>query len=366
MAVRLGELLTQNNLLTKSQLEEALKAQVLFGGKLGTILIEMGLITENALVDLLSSLLKLPCAHPGDLLNIPPDVIKIITPDIAEQYQAVPMAIHGRKLTLAMANPQDLKAIDDISFRTGYIVRPVLGLEVRLVFALERYYDIKRPMRYIPPPKQVFHVLDRLEKLSAEENDSPPNPVSEQSHVFPEQGPSMSPTGGDIEELENEEVALEDTARALTEVRTRDDIADAAIRYLAAHFKRTALFMVVGSQVTGWRSALNGLPVASLDNFQRPAVEPSILKTCIDSQNYYLGPLPAEGANLALLAPLGKPVPATVLLLPLVMMERVVALIYLDDPEIDLHQALPTLQDLSAKIVLGFELLILHSKILRI
>jgi len=75
MAVRLGELLTQNNLLTKAQLEEALKAQVLFGGKLGTILIEMGLITENALVDLLSSLLKLPCAHPGDLLNIPPHVI---------------------------------------------------------------------------------------------------------------------------------------------------------------------------------------------------------------------------------------------------------------------------------------------------
>ncbi|HKL25945.1 MAG TPA: hypothetical protein VJ910_06935, partial [Desulfuromonadales bacterium] len=162
MAVRLGELLIHNKLLSKEQLEEALQAQVIFGGKLGTILIEMGLISETILAQALSKLLKIPCAKPGELQNIPDNVIRILSPELAEKYQAVPMTLKGRNLTLVMANPHDLQAVDDIAFRTGYIVRPVLGLEVRLVLALEKYYNIKRTIRYIAPPKQVRQELDQL------------------------------------------------------------------------------------------------------------------------------------------------------------------------------------------------------------
>lgn len=153
MTIKLGEFLVKKNLLSKAQLEEALQGQVIFGGKLGTILIEMGLISEEALADILSQQLSIPCARPGDLQNIPPQVIATIGRDLAEKHKAVPVALNGRKLTLAMAEPHNLKAIDEISFRTGYIIRPILALEVRLVFALETYYDVKRTMRYIAPPK---------------------------------------------------------------------------------------------------------------------------------------------------------------------------------------------------------------------
>ncbi len=162
MAVRLGELLINKNLLTQAQLEEALQAQVIFGGKLGTVLIEMGLITEDYLAEILAQLLAIPCVKPGQLQSIPEDVIKIISPSLAEKNMAVPVAVKGKKLTLAMADPRNLKAIDDISFRTGYIIQPVLALEVRLVFALEKYYDVKRTMRYIAPPKQVRDELNQL------------------------------------------------------------------------------------------------------------------------------------------------------------------------------------------------------------
>ena len=80
---------------------------------------------------------------------------------MAEKHRVVPVAVTGKKLTHAMADPHDLKSVYDISFRTGYIIQPILALEVRLVFALERYYDVKRTMRYIAPPKQVRDELDK-------------------------------------------------------------------------------------------------------------------------------------------------------------------------------------------------------------
>ncbi len=388
MAIRLGELLIHNKLLTQEQLDEALQAQVIFGGKLGTILIEMGMISETLLAKALSKLMKIPCVKPGELQNIPADIIGILNADLAEKYQAIPMALSGKNLTLAMASPHDLKAIDDISFRTGYIVRPVLGLEVRLVHALERYYDIKRSMRYIAPPTLVRHELDQLEKkkkkASKEEEEYLGAPGSEQVYATqPKQEPAVEKPAEqeeieapqeeekveelaeEVEELVEEEVSLEGTSLQLVAVRDRDDVADALIRYLAANYYRAALFMVIGGQITGWRSARDGEPLAGFEAFQLPASEPSVLKTAIDSQSYFLGPLPKSGANLALTSHLGKPDPTTILLLPLVLMGRVVGLIYIDDPETNLAEHLPDLQMLATKGLMAFELLILHNKILR-
>ena len=161
-------------------------------------------------------------------------------------------------------------------------------------------------------------------------------------------------------------MTLPDICQSLVEVRSRDDVAEAVIRYLAAHFRRAALFMVVGGQITGWRSTREGRPIPGFDAFQLPAAEPSVLKTVIDSQSYLLGPIPPSGANLALTSHLGKPVPASALLLPLVLMGRVVALMYVDDPERNLAEYLPDLQALTTKARLAFELLILHNHILRI
>ena len=170
----------------------------------------------------------------------------------------------------------------------------------------------------------------------------------------------------DVEDLVEEDVTLQDICQSLVEVRSRDDVAEAVIRYLATRFHRAALFMVVGGQITGWRSAKAGQPIAGFDAFQLPASEPSVLKTAIDSRSYFLGPIPGSGANLALTSHLGKPAPASALLLPLVLMGRVVALFYVDDPDRSLAEHLPELQTLATRALLAFELLILHNKILRV
>ncbi|MEJ2197517.1 MAG: hypothetical protein P8X54_02995 [Desulfuromonadales bacterium] len=385
MAIRLGELLIKKNLLTQAQLEEALQAQVIFGGTLGTILIEMGLITENVLAEILTNLLNLPCLKPNQLENIPEHVINIISPELAEKHKVVPVSVNGKKLTLAMESPHDLKSIDEISFRTGYIIQPILALEVRLIFALEHYYGVKRTMRYIAPPQ---HVRDELDKapifqtpegpIAATETDEDlSEPGSEQIYQRPdstaakakqEQPPEEIEELDDIdviEDLVEEEVTLASTCQALIKTSDRNDVADAIIKHLGAHYARAALFMVVAGQVTGWRSVKAGVPIPGFDQFQLPLSEPSVLKTAVESNSYFLGPIQYSGANLALTTFLGKPSPTTALLIPMSMLGRVVGLIYVDDPDADLAQAVVDVQQLASKALMAFEILILHNKILR-
>ncbi|MDT8440717.1 MAG: hypothetical protein RQ723_03535 [Desulfuromonadales bacterium] len=390
--MKLGELLLKHSLIDQAQLEEALQAQVIFGGKLGTILIEMGLITEKTLATALSKQLGFPCAQPGQLEKIPESVIAIISRELAEKHQAVPVSVSGRKLTLAMANPQDLKAVDEIAFRTGYIIIPILALEVRLVLALERYYGLKRAMRYVPPPsKRINRPAPATAKTAAgadkpveaqtlleeagyfgADDEMPATPARKPVEVAP---PAQAPAAEPIEELEaveiveeltDEEVTLATTATALVAARDRNHVADALIRYLGAHYARAALFMVVGGVATGWRSAKNGKPIAGFDEVQIPLNEPSVLKTAVDTQSYVLGPIPTSGANLALTTMLGKPAPRTAILLPLTMLGRVVGLIYVDDPEQEMAEQLAVLQQLATKALMTFEILILHNKILRV
>ena len=388
MAVKLGELLIKKNLLTQAQLEEALQAQVIFGGKLGTVLIEMGLITEDILAEILGQLINIPCAKPGQLQNIPDNVIKIISPELAEKHKVMPVSVIGKKLTLAMADPRNLQSIDEISFRTGYIVMPILALEVRLVFALENYYGVKRTMRYIAPPKQVREELNQLHVLETADGPIEARDRDEElgtlgsEHIY--EKPAAEPAqpvaapvvveeeieelGDDdlIEELEDEEITLATTAQTLIGITDRNDVADAVIAYLGANYTRAALFMVVAGQVTGWRSAKEGQPIPGFEQFQLPLSEPSVLKTAVESNSFFLGPVPQSGANLALTTFLGKPAPQSALLLPMSMLGRVVGLIYVDDPKADLSEAVVDVQQLSSKALMAFEILILHNKILRV
>lgn len=395
MAMRLGELLLIEQLITQAQLEEALQAQVIFGGKLGTILIEMGLISERLLGQALKQLIGFPCAQPEDLEDIPRAVIDIISPELADKHKVIPISVTGRKMTLAMADPRDIQAIDEISFRTGHIVLPVLALEVRLYFALECYYGIKRPMRYIAPPKFVREELDLLHIAGDSGGKGQPARVEEEYLGAPGSEQVLAPVKPtviappaaaqpitqpvaaqpvaeeppeeleEIEALEDVEVTLVDTSRRLVAASNRDDVADALIAYLGNHYARAVLFMVVAGQVTGWRAMKYRQPIPAIDQFQLPLSEASVLKTAVESNSFFLGPVPQSGANLALITLLGKPAPTTAAILPLSMLGRVVALIYVDDPAVNMAEAVADLQKIAGKALLTFELLILQNKILR-
>ncbi|BDV43130.1 type IV-A pilus assembly ATPase PilB [Geotalea uraniireducens] len=141
-ASRLGELLVRNNLITKEQLAKALEEQKATGGqpRLGSILIKNGLIAEPDLTSFLSKQYGVPSINLAEF-EADPSVIKAIPADVAQKYQIVPVNRAGSTLIIAMADPSNIFAIDDIKFMTGYNVEVVVASETAIKAAIDKYYD---------------------------------------------------------------------------------------------------------------------------------------------------------------------------------------------------------------------------------
>jgi hypothetical protein len=186
-ALKLGELLVQEKVITPHQLEEALKYQVIFGGKLGTNLIELDFVKEDDIAKTLSKMLRVPLVNGDELNDIPLEIINLIPRDMAEQYHAIPLQLENRKLTLVMTNPADLKAIDEISFRTGFIIRPAVAAEVRIILALEHHYHIPREIRYVQVSKKIES------ELNVESNSKPKAPEQKKQPTVAAAKPAPAP-----------------------------------------------------------------------------------------------------------------------------------------------------------------------------
>ena len=141
-ASRLGELLVRNNLITKEQLADSLQEQKESGNqtKLGSILVKNGLITEPDLTAFLSKQYGVPTVNLADI-EIDPAVIKTIPVEVAQKYQIVPTNRAGSTLIIAMCDPSNVFAVDDIRFMTGYNVEMVIASETGIRSAIDKYYD---------------------------------------------------------------------------------------------------------------------------------------------------------------------------------------------------------------------------------
>lgn len=147
--MRLGEHFIQKGIITKQQLEQALRAQLIFGGHLGTCLMEMGLVDEQLLGESLAAIFGVRYAPPGLFSDIPRSVIETMTQRLVEKYHAVPFERTNRMLHVAMIDPKNLPALDEISFATACKIEPWVAPEARIFQVMERYYDIPRRQRYI-------------------------------------------------------------------------------------------------------------------------------------------------------------------------------------------------------------------------
>ncbi len=139
---RLGDLLVANNLITREHLARSLEQQKESSGqlRLGTILISNGFISEHDLTDFLSKQYGVPSINLAEL-EVDSAVIKIIPADVAQKYQIIPVNRAGSTLIVAMSDPSNIFAVDDIKFMTGYNVEVVVASEAALKAAIDRFYD---------------------------------------------------------------------------------------------------------------------------------------------------------------------------------------------------------------------------------
>jgi len=139
MPVRIGELLLKEKRITPDQLQQALNHQKANGGKLGFNLVKMGFVKDEEITALLSKQYGVPSINLTQF-EIDPAVIKLIPADTAQKYQIIPLSRSGATLTIAMTDPTNVFAMDDIKFMTGYNVEPVVASETAVIEAIARYY----------------------------------------------------------------------------------------------------------------------------------------------------------------------------------------------------------------------------------
>jgi type IV pilus assembly protein PilB len=139
MPEKLGELLVRNNTISNQQLAKALEDQKASGGRLGESLIKLGFIKELDLVRFLSKQYGMPSVNLTEIA-IHPEVIKIIPTDVAIKYQVIPVSLRDTTLIVAMVDPSNIFAIDDIKFLTGYRIEALVASESSMKQALDMHY----------------------------------------------------------------------------------------------------------------------------------------------------------------------------------------------------------------------------------
>jgi len=178
MAVKLGEMLLKAGLITQDRLQEALEAQKKNGGKLGYNLVKLGYVKEDEITQLLSEQYGVPSINLRHF-EIDESVINLIPSEVSQKYLVLPVNRTGATLTIAMADPTNVFAMDDIRFMTGYTVEPVVASEMAIREAIEKYYgsshalELKKVMdEMAEADTEALELLDDEEELDVHQLES--------------------------------------------------------------------------------------------------------------------------------------------------------------------------------------------------
>jgi type IV pilus assembly protein PilB len=136
---RLGELLVRENMISVQQLQQAQEDQKRSGGRLGSSLVKMGMIEETELLNFLSKQYHVPSINLEEF-EIDAEIVKLISEEVATKHQVMPVHRAGASLVVAMADPSNIFAIDDIKFLTGFNIEVVVASEPQIQKAIEKYY----------------------------------------------------------------------------------------------------------------------------------------------------------------------------------------------------------------------------------
>lgn len=417
---KLGQLLVTRGWISVQQLTRALKNQQAVGGQLGTCLLEMEALSEDLLLKGLAEQLGVPAAGVDDLRSVAEDALALLPPKVARRCRAVPIRLAGGRLDVAMLDPHNLTAQDELAFATGKRVRVHVLHEARIHEALDRYYGEEPPLRFV-------HLLDRLNRarylwerepeagepvaaaartlegewelslpeLSEPEplppRDAKPRPAAAAAPA-PKPAPAAKPAppppaAAEPEPARPRTVALTVSERAalgagpgkaappptlaslpeleeaLTAAAGRDEIGRLVVAFLAPTYRRVALLQVARERVAGWLAQGEGIDPERFARFAVGFDRPSVFLNLRQGSGLHVGPLADMPAHRELAACWGGQLPRECLLLPVRLRDRLVTVLYLDAAGGPLGRIdLEGLQRLAAATARALERLILQKK----
>ncbi len=361
MRHRLGDLLVEHGACARAAVDEALRAQAVFGGRLGTNLLETGAISEERLAHALGELHQTPSLH-GDLTP-EPAALDLISSDDADLWEVVPLRAPDRKLVLLTLDPANLAVLDEVAFATGRSVHPFVLPEARLWRLLVRCYGLFREERGIehqPKPAGSRSARAGLDRDLIDEDEfqslygrvglttPPPVPSTRvpppaPSALVPPPVPStlVPPPPAPpppvvaapvrLEEPEPSPLGFREAIRFLEGVEERGAIARTVLRYARSRFRRAVLFTVRRGEAHGWVGLGEGVKVEAVRRLRLPLAAGGVVATVVATRSHYLGPLARTEANVRLLKELGGGVPKSAFVIPLLALGQVVNVLYADN-----------------------------------
>jgi hypothetical protein len=323
----IGEALVKAGLVTKEHLRLALERQVVFGGRIGTNIVELGILKEEELSRFLSEHLKVPAVNRAELMNVDEETIAAIPVKLADKYKSVPFRKEKNRIHVAMLDPKHIQSIEELRFLTGYDIIPYIASELRLLFALERYYGIKRDLRFVS-------ILDR-----------------ESSSSEPETKKSATEDEGSLGKVKE----------AFAYVKSREEVAGLLLSESKKVAKRAALFVIKAQEVNGWLSK-----DLDIKKFKANGALPSIFSDVLMRKTYYRGPVLKIPGNAELIEVLGG-TPEDCIMVPVNIRDRIMCLLYADNGTKGVLDAnVIYINRLSLMAAFSFELLIIKHKLMEL
>ncbi|HEY3352535.1 MAG TPA: hypothetical protein VGQ83_04755 [Polyangia bacterium] len=331
MTTRLSSLLVQEGLVSVKRMEEAFQRQVIYGGSLDTILLEMRVIDEPRLVAFLAQATGLAAAEPAEIFTVDQAALRLCPRDRAESAFVAPLGITDGVLRLLVTDPVDRARLDELGFHLGVGVEPRIAPECRLYQAWNLRYGAAIPARY----------ATLAARLAAPEagRAAAPEAVTEPRMPTRSEPPAAAPAPSAAPRPEASPLSLEAATERVANAANRDEIFDAFVRAARSRLEFVALFTVQGTHAHG-RVALSRDGAADLSQVSLRLEGDSALASASRSAAPYLGPPGADLTNDACFAALGRPRPATMVIVPVVIRGRAVALLYGDRG----HRSIPAAQ----------------------
>jgi len=386
---RLGELLLERGAIEVSELYTALEACHRRGGRLGTQLLRFGFVEERDLLEALSEQLGVGFVPEELLLRASAACDTAMPVSTLERLQAVPFERMQRRLRVAMANPRDPAALEELATATGAEIEPYVASETAIVKALEskakedqvrqgRLDSIPSLMEaggiaggiaggtaggtadtaswerlWEPPrvePEDLLYC--RLTRPSA-----PPTTIVA---TFPDLTPVLDLNAGIDSTTLDDSTFLE----SLQTVGHRDEVAELLVRYAERYLGRVCLFALHRDRVVGWMGRGQSVVVEDVRSFSVPLHEITLFSRVLINSKPYLGPVPAGPGDRQLTRILGEPPAANLLVLPIGVKDRPVALLVGDNPG-ERSSGVPTqeLAKAAQRAGMAFEILIMKAKL---
>lgn len=347
MAKRFGSYLIDQKLLTEGQLAQALERQVTVGGRLGTNLVELGFLTDQQLAQALGRHLQMESAPLRAFDAIPADVIQQCSKELAQRHGAVPFRKEGRTLCIAMADPSELAALDDLTFVIGSSVKTFLAPEATIQAALEKYYGVARPLRYIsmwaPPTNRVF--------------DGEGEDTHEQT--FPS--------------LENFLQGLKSASEELLHAKHRDEIVAVLLREAARVADQALFFAITDRRAIGLMGRGGRYLPDRFLGLELRLDESPLLRQVVEKEEALMQRLTADAAGAALSALLVDEHPRLCVALPLTAggqsgsAPRVVGVLYAESRQaMEEFPYIEPMRKLVTKAGMAMDVLIMRKKILEL